>query len=289
MPCESTVFVMKAPAFPLSLLLLVALVAGCGKKLDLDSTWRDQPITIDGSDIDWQGALQRVDKEDVSVGILNDDTHLYLCLVTGDRALQSQIIGRGFTLWFDPAGGKAKTFGIRFPLGMQGQRRAGGSPLDRQDPEMRRRRFEASLSELEIFGGGDKESHRLLVADVPGIEVKTTLAMTTLIYELKIPLQPSDEQPYAIGAEVGSAIGIGLETPEIDRDALRERLGGQRPGGGRGGGLGGRGSGRGGRGFGGRGGGAGRGGAQRPQMPGPLKIWTTVGLAPANAAAPASQ
>src|SRR5262249_60643297 len=51
-------------------------------------------------------------------------------LTTGDRDVERQIRLEGLTVWFDPAGGKEKAFGLRFPLGfLHGQGPdAGGVP-----------------------------------------------------------------------------------------------------------------------------------------------------------------
>jgi hypothetical protein len=53
-----------------------------------------------------------------------------------------------------------------------------------------------------------------------------------LVYELKIPLIPTEEHPYAIGTKTGDSIGIGLEAPKMDMSAMRDRMGGGMGGGG---------------------------------------------------------
>ena len=80
-----------------------------------------------------------------------------------------------------------------------------------------------------------------------------------------------------LSADDTHRIGIGLVTPEVDREAMRQEMG---MGGGRGGG----GKGGGGRGGGGRqGGSGGRGGFAGPpegvERPDPLDLWATVTLA----------
>jgi len=170
---------------------------------------------------------------------------------------------RGFTAWFDPDGGKEKTFGIRFPIGMidtgmmfSGRGRDG-------DPESMREDFSRSLVELELIWPKEERRTRLPAANAQGIAAAIGDPMDKLVYEIKVPLQKGEDLSYAIGISDGKHLGMGLETEEIDREAMRERMG---RGGSGGGGRGGRG------GFG--GGGRGRGGAgQRPQMPKPFKLW----------------
>ena len=261
----------------LTLLLLAAmLVGGCGSTTALQSTSPDREITVDGSTEDWQGALTPIEKKKLSLGVLNDGEFLYLALVTSDRQLINQMMIRGLTVWFDAEGGKEKTFGIRFPLGLM-ESGAQFSPREtQQSPDARRELFEASLDEMDIVRDEDK-STRFPRQAIPRLHVTAKMNAGTLVYELQIPLRTSETHAFAIDAEPGDVIGLGLETPEIDREAMRQGgRGGGRGGGGRGGG------GRGGGGRGGVGGGGqgGRGGGGAPQQqPETLKLWTIVELA----------
>ncbi len=261
----------------LTLLLLAALlVGGCGSTTALQSTSPDREITVDGSAEDWQGALTPIEKKKLSLGVLNDGEFLYLALVTSDRQLINQMMIRGLTVWFDAEGGKEKTFGIRFPLGLM-ESGAQFSPREtQQSPDVRRELFEGSLDELDIVRSEDK-STRFPRQAIPRLHVTAKMNAGTLVYELQIPLRTSETHAFAIDAEPGDVIGLGLETPEINREAMRQGgRGGGRGGGGRGGGGRG-GGGRGGFGGGGQGGRGGRGAPQ--QQPESLKLWTTVELA----------
>ena len=250
------------------------LLAGCGK-LELNSHWRSRLVIIDGLNSEWEGAGTYLEDENAFIGLVNDEEYMYVCLASTNREIQTQMMRRGFTLWFDPDGGKKRLFGIRFPLGMQEM----GVPMrgrgSERDLEELRQSFEESMAELEILGPGKDECRRLQVADAEGIFVKVRTLRGGFVYELKVPLAQSEQHPFAIGAEAGNTIGLGLETREINRDMFRERVGGgMRGGGGLRGGRGGRG--------GSRGSGMPRGGT-RPEMPKSLKIWATVQLVSADA------
>ncbi len=253
--------------------LLAFLLGGCGG-LTLDSNWRDREIIVDGIHDEWEGGLTYIEKEHVSVGLLNDDEYMYICLVTRDRDIRRRVIQSGFTLWFDPDGSKDKTFGIRYPLGMieMGRRMRGRG--EGRDDETLRENFAESLREIEILGPDKDDRRRLSVAEVTGIEIRIRISNEMLVYETKVPLIQNDQHPYAIGAGSGQLIGVGLETAKFDREAMRERMaggpgGGRRPGGGMGGG--------------GRGGmGGGRRGSGRPQIPEQFKLWASVQLASEN-------
>jgi hypothetical protein len=278
------VVVALALVFPA--LLSGVTLAARAKKADIVSRWRgDRPIAIDGVNQEWEGLLVPMKDAPVSIGFSNDDQYLYFCLTTSDRAQRGQIMRQGLIVWIDQQGGKKKSFGIEFPVGTPrayvvdrsgdtGEARGGqAQPLP------------ANQDRLVVLGPDKNDRHDLAFDEAPGIEAKIGESTGVLVYEMRVPLAKSDIQPYAIGAKPDAMIGVGLETPEIDRSAMRPGGGGGEGGGGYGGrgggggGFGGRGGGMGGRGgYGGRGGGMG-GGGRGFEMPKPLKLWSVVQLA----------
>jgi hypothetical protein len=256
-----------------ALLLAIPSFAGCGS-LELTSLWRDRDITVDGLDTEWDNTRVYLDDAKSSVAVLNDEDFIYISLVTADRAIRRQIMGRGFTLWFDPHGGKNEAFGLHYPLGMlesTGLPWAGREAADRDTEELSkdmREAFARATTEIEIIGPDENERQRVKVATLEGIEIKVDVTDDRLVYELKVPIASSETHPFAIGAQPGAEIRIGLTTPEIDREQMRERVGrggrGMPPGGGigRGGGM--------------RGGGMR--GERRPEPPKPLDVWAKVQL-----------
>jgi hypothetical protein len=246
-------------------------LAGCGT-FKLKSKWLDREITVDGQSDDWLGSLMYIEEKNISVGLFNDENFLYICMIAEDQFVRNQVMRQGVMLWFDPSGGKKKTFGIKFPIGMQ----AGDVPMgrrgDEQDPERFRKARRRSMTELEILGPGKDESLKMPKEDAKGIDIIVKGLSGMLVYELKVPLNHSEEHPYAIGAKAGSSIGFRLEIPKMSRQRMGGR-GGMGGKGGMGGGKGGMGGGRGGM------GGGMRGGGMRSQMTKPLKIQAVVQLA----------
>jgi len=253
---------------------LVLCTVGCDEQ-ELNSNWRDREIIIDAKSDDWLNTLYYFESEMLSIGFFNDENHLYVCMLAEHPMLQAQVVSQGFTLWFDPAGGKEKAFGIKFPIGMQGVReqmdfmRSQEGELNR---EKMRQAFEESLADLEILGpGGAKQL--IPVEEAKGIEIKVRNETGLFVYELKVPLKSDEEHPYAVGTNAGASVRVGLEIPKVDKDemknAMRDRMGGMegRPPGGGGGGMGG------------MGGGMGRRGGQRPKMPNGLDVWASLKLA----------
>jgi hypothetical protein len=260
------------PFFSYIIVLSVLSLAGCNN-LELDSKWREREITIDGIDAEWRNALLYIEKAKASVGVANDERYIYICLVSVDRTTGTQMARLGFTVWFDHKGGKEKTFGIHFPLGMQ----EGEHPLrvreSMQDPDKYQKMFEDLGNEIEIIGPGKGQRVRMSRLLTQGIEVELGYSKGRLVYELKVPLDQSAEHPYAIGTDTDKQIGLGFETPELDREKMGQMMG-QRGGGiGRGGGGMGR---RGGRGSEKGGGGEMRQGGEIAE---PFELWAKVTLA----------
>lgn len=98
-------------------LVTVSQFFGCSSAVQLVSSWKQTDITIDGKQNDWQGDLYSLKKAMVTIGIRNDDKNLYLCFISNEKNVQRQIMGSGFTVWFDPTGGTDETYGIQFPVG----------------------------------------------------------------------------------------------------------------------------------------------------------------------------
>ena len=272
---NKSLFVYRLPGLSFVLFLSLIILAGCSKKLELNSNWRDREISVDGNSADWLGAMMYIEDANISVGLLNDENFMYVCLIAEDQRLRTQVMRQGFTLWFDPDGGKKKKFGIKYPPGMQ----ASGVPVRKREGEQDLEKFRESSEELmtvlEILGPGKDESKRMPVEEAKGIDINVNATSGMLVYELKISLNRSHEYLYGIGAKGGNSIGIGFETPEIDWDEMRKRRSDRMSGAGRGGGrTGGMRGGFGGRGM--------RGGGRRAEMPKGIKVWAIVQFASDN-------
>ncbi len=246
------VFVCRLLALSFILFLLTFSLVWCGL-FEIDSKWRDRDIIIDGKSGDWLNAMFYFEAERISLGLLNDENSLYVCMIVDDPFIRGQIVRQGFELWFNPKGGKKKVFGIKFPLGMleaempPEEKEAKKVPLkpsrSEQEPENIGQALRRQMEELEILGPGKDESQKMPVEKAEGIEVKIEIASGMIVYELKVPLQLSEEFPFAINAEPGDLIGVRLEVPKMDLGEMRRRMGGGMgmPGGrgGMGGGMGG--------------------------------------------------
>jgi hypothetical protein len=177
-------------------------------------------------------------------------------------------------LWFDAAGGTDKQFGVHFPMGMQN---AAGMMMPRDrggaDPEELREKFaKESIDEAELIGANGTARITRSLANLPGVDIRTGNDRGAMVYEYRIPLTADVDSPYGIGAVLGTEIGVGVMTPEVDMSDMREQMRKKTGEGGRDGGP---------PGSGGRGGmGGGRGGmGGPPDMPDAIDVWAKLTLA----------
>ncbi len=198
--------------FTLAALTAALLAGGCGSVVSLTSSAPAEPVVVDAQLNEWGGKLNALSGSDaLLVGMQNDDERLYLALSTRNGASIGSIMRAGLIIWFDPDGGKKQAFGIRFPLGLSmddtGNRRLSeGAAGDRI-------RIQRSTQEMEIIGA-DGQTMRRNKDAIPGIVAALEADQGVLTYEIAVPLVPASGVLYAIGAEPGTQIGVGVATPE---------------------------------------------------------------------------
>ena len=210
----------------LLLLPIIFSVTGCGDT-QLNSKWRTQNLIIDGKDIDWGNSLIYNDDLKALVGVENDNKFLYLCLVTNDQELEAKILRMGLTVWFDRTASDDKDFGIKFPIGRgrvdrTAMREMMGNPGgQRPDPEKMRKMIVKNENEIEIIGKNN-DINRMPITELKGVELKLGLKGGRLVYEMKIPLSHKGGFSYALNADTGNTIRVGLETGSFQRKSNGE-------------------------------------------------------------------
>ena len=244
------------------LALCLAVVAGCSQAPRLESSWRQFDIAVDGTDAEWPQTRYVLETPvPVTVGVVNDATHLYLTVVTADRQLQRRVLISGIEVWLDPKGGTHKHVGLRLPgldraslsPGDAGQERPG--PLGLAERAGGRRgsgargpevgeipleRFAALFSawqaqgELRLVDAEDDEGTPLHAA-AADLQLCAHYDQGRLVLEARLPLNHSGYPMYTV--ERGGHLGVALRVPEQKQptrdDEFRPGVG--RPGGGMGG------------------------------------------------------
>jgi uncharacterized membrane protein YgcG len=273
-----------------------AASAAHGKDLEIASAWAAAAVPVDGTAGGWAPLLKPLGDPPMVIGIQNDGRYLYLCVRTSDPIVKRQLAHLGLTVWLNGEGKDAKGFGVHYPVGM-GPRGAGWQPGQGEPPEGE----EAGganpghmAKEFEIIGPTKDDRQRAQVGPDEPVQAALGDDSGVMVIEMRVPLEPSEGHPLAVGAASGATIALGLATERPKASARGGvHMGGGEPGEGAPGDEGGMGRGRGG--YGGRGGMGGgmRGGGMRGggmpggAMPAPIDVWLHVRLASAPVLPPA--
>lgn len=212
---------MKLPAIAVIVSMALASIAETSDD-PVQSRWRPDDLRIDGVMTDWPG--QTFVSKEVSTSVVNDATDLYILVATSDPAVKLQLNRAGLTVYLDPKGGKAESFGVRIPpLGSRLSAGGGASSGD-NEPML--------LSYFDVIGPGEEDMRRVELAESPGIDLRIGAHEATYFVELKVPFTSGDGRPYAPGINIAKGMaGLGIVTP----DPLRVARPGRGGRGGRGG------------------------------------------------------
>lgn len=197
-------------------MFLLLCVGGCGS-LQLASQWSDNTINVDGKSDEWTGKTEPMGSKKLTIGFANDTNYVYMMLSTGDRTMSRMLMIRGLNVWFDSAGGRNKTFGIHYPLGILSGRSTGGRGT--QTDPLSALKGNTALSELEILGSVNDNRRAMPIAAAGGIQARINYSESSLVYELRVPYTTGERFPFSIQARSGSLIGVGLETPDMGSTA----------------------------------------------------------------------
>ena len=195
--------------FSAIVLAAAAAIAGCGTA-EIASYWRSGDIVFFTPGSRWPGSS--FEEKRVTGTVCNDSEYIYIGLRTADPGMQRLLVRGWITWWFDSKGGSKKTFGVHYPAPPLGERPAPGeedvpaSIAERQLPR-------SSPTELELYSS-EKEHQRMSILATGGIEAGFRRERDTLVYEIRIPLNPGSTHPFGIGAGMGSVVGVGAETSD---------------------------------------------------------------------------
>jgi hypothetical protein len=267
----------KSTAF-LSFIMIFLTFTNCSS-LRINSDWKKNEINIDGDPKEWENRLGYLEDDNISVGISNDNEFIYICLVTGDRNIISQILGGGLILWFNPENEKEKYTGIHYPKKIRGY----GDPMkdfqgmEEKNMNDRFEMFKYKHNKVELIWPGGEQKTLVPLKDNPHVNASIEIVDGLFIYELRAKIKSDSAQHFSIHADTGKVISLGIETSDINSNRPKGDF--DSPGRGMSG-LG-RGMSGEGRGMGGPGGGMGRPMGYPPPMGGmsePLMIWLDVKL-----------
>ena len=235
------------------LVLVTTAVVPADQVQTIAAAWRTVDVAPSGDDSEWTTTPTALPASPVEVGVMNDGEYLYLSVRSADHGAQLQLLYGGLTVWFDPKGGDKKVFGIRYPVGSPlpdprartrdrdrephgdpttfGGRQAPGhargepgdeTPKDPKDsrPVPRCPPISSDMvpRRLEVLGPGKDDVRSLVLDHADGITVGIGRVGDIVVYELKVPLTKTAATPHAIGATAGATIGLGFESPKLERE-----------------------------------------------------------------------
>jgi len=204
--------------------IILVGMAACSSPATLESRSMAEAPVVDGALDEWGGTLTYVDDQPVSISAVPTDSLLFLAVSIQDRRLTRAVAAKGLIVWVDPAGGQKHAYGIRYPLGLRGQRGpsstpAGGASQPGSASQATIGLDDVSLSELEVLRH-DSTRVRIPAHYSSGLRAKATLNRGSLVYELAIPVGGDETESHGLRASLGRSLGIGLETPEADESNI---------------------------------------------------------------------
>lgn len=205
---------------------LAIVAAGCSTAYETQSTRLPEHLRIDGSADDWQGHLLYYRDAKLTIGIANDSRFLSLCVMSSDENVYRSLMMKGFTVWFDTTGGKKKTFGIRYPLGM-----AESAPPEPESDQPHghdewMKRMTGETSKLALVGPGENDRTEVLLPGKNGLEARIGFTPGVFVVELKIPLDADIADGRMLRIPASNVLGVRFETVDVD---LRKATGKTKP------------------------------------------------------------
>jgi hypothetical protein len=200
-------------------------------KTSVDAAWGRGPVTVDGSDADWSGALVPLPGSSVAMGARNDGDYLYVCFSSADQDVVDRVAVRGLSLHVAAKGSDPLTIeypiGALAPLASRGTRPRTGPGSNAPAPASGTGSAghgdtagNAAATEMVLSGGGMPQPVRIPVGGSSGIDVRTSTSRGRFVYEARIPLARGAGHPFAVGAGPGKDVEVTFETAKIDPDLL---------------------------------------------------------------------
>jgi len=209
--------------FPIAIIACLVLSFTTCNSQELSSVYSQSERVIDGSVDEWnENEMVFLEKQDVMVGVVNNDEYLYLGFYSTSRERAMQLMQSGFTIWLN-AKGKKKDFGIRYPIRdfevMEKQMPARDFKHETMSKESEMDKERSGFMEkvdknLVIIDGKDEKEYK--IEYLQDIQVAFTIDREMFMYELIIPLTEEGHK-YSIEPTDKNVIYVGIETEKVTR------------------------------------------------------------------------
>jgi hypothetical protein len=199
------------------------LFNGCSVSTEIQSSFSDGKIVVDGNHQDWGTSISYVKDDNIAFGFKNDKENLYICMVTSDRTKIMKILSTGLTISIKSDNGK---IGIKFPVrpepGEMSDMRM-HQPDQEGSPETNDRitTFISKFKELQVLDKNDMLIFSQSADLGPGFIAKMGYNMNQFVYEIQIPLINNDLVTSIFSNEI-KQVKINFATGEINRDNMKK-------------------------------------------------------------------
>jgi hypothetical protein len=193
---------------------ILILLTGCSDQ-QIQSNWARRSPTIDGNLEEWSNASMVVFEDvQVSIGVGNDTSFLYLAGRIANASLQQMVERSGIVIWLDPEGGHQKGLEIHFPAS-----RVARANLNRGEfwDSMTEDQKARARKEVEEMGKGvlviDRRSVNSQVykpGNVEGFAGVISESKGLISFEVRIPLQIEKHFQKFRGLDPGRSVMIGV-------------------------------------------------------------------------------
>lgn len=201
----------------------VLFMGACSGPPTFQSQSLSQAPSIDGALSEWGGSLTRVEDSPVSMSVVPTDSVLYMALLIPERDMIRVVAENGLIVWVDPSDAQKHTYGVQYPLGLRAEQRSAATSPGPGGPASLDQLFPSDLAIIR----NDTVRHRMPAGLSSDLRVQATLNTGALVYEIAVPVPRSasggmaDAQEHGLLESLGSAVTVGIETPDPEEDSDR--------------------------------------------------------------------
>jgi hypothetical protein len=217
--------------FLLFLFILNFSLLSFSKKEIIVSKWVDFPLTIDGSNKEWNVDVLNFEKKvDVNYAFRNDAENLYVLFIFNDPKYLSSIGATGITFWFNTEGKKKKNYGLTcfkkqvsadVFISILEQQRGALSEEEKNHIRANPRYF---LHSIKVVGKKSASISAQADSEEANVALFRSLRQEkTVMYEFAVPLKRLTGQVQGIGTEPGQIVKIGFEWGGLTEEMKKAR------------------------------------------------------------------
>jgi hypothetical protein len=186
----------------------IMLVLGCASCAGIPQGARWTPLSPPLSDLDGEwDRTHEVIAEGVRIKAMNSGQDLHLRFETDDPVLQDEFsgqYGQSLLLWIASGPGG---HGLRIDFKPKGGASVSVDPVSNMDRS------------VTLLGPPMEGYPRPWTEGTEGLELTSQMDSGTLIYELRLPLEPRSPGSFGLGLKPGDSLRLNIETSKLSADS----------------------------------------------------------------------